>query len=712
MIEFLKILLFFIIPSNILLLFLCRTGLIDRFKKAVIFCFGYGVAPFLNSLIFYYLIWFFPEREKSFYLIILAIFWLMLFLFGIKGFGNLRRNYQEIIFSLASKWREIKKSKLVVLLALVVLFIGLSTIQSLFYPIIGGDEVLYLNQSEALKEERNLDWRKAHHVIIRGDDQYSYNSMIRPGIPSLMALNLFVSDKNYFIFKFLSCYYYLLLITVFLILIKKVAHELKKDHVPAIIFGMLFLVFSWTITRSYIFNSKEIIIYFFALLGIIFAIDLIKKERCFINSLFLGIILGVNSFLNFHGIVIGLITTLIVLIFAKNGIRGRLKTGLIIFPTFILFGGTEFIKSFSFIFSRTFLATVEFFKNKLFSKFQIDEVNQVLPEDIKPEDIKKDELSYLNDDHKALYKISDKKSLYLRGKLQMVTNVGVFGYYFWGFLVTIILKFKKILKSEAGRVMVVFIFVYLLIVLDVFNLNKHEYSIILCGSTKYASLLTLLSLVVLSAYIKSFGEKIIRFLFRKRKFFSLLAGSFFFIMLVNKEYFVHKGTDILLATIRDFKDVSFYQDKIDLFYNVVLVFLFGLIISVWIKKWSSRIGDGTICLLLVLFFVLTPFFITNVGKISWRNSLKYIGSDLETKLTNTSNDTRDIFKVYFYAKQMLPFQSTMSGPNEIYTYDNYFRLVMKNRGEPQYIITKTAKKCKASFSRVYQSGDYVLCKKK
>jgi hypothetical protein len=691
-ISLVKILLLFILPANIILLFLLNFGYRKKIEDFSLLIFSYGIGPLANGLLFYYLIWFFPEQSSKFYLMIISILWVTILSLSAKRIIQFREIYKDLFFKIEKTIGVFEKKLLLFLPVLIVILF--SGIQALFYPVVDNDSALYLKQSEAVYENKNLKWQKKTTIIINKDDEYRYNSSIRPGVPSFIALSYLIKEKtNHFVFKFLSFYYYILLLSIFLVTVYVFSKKSKVGNFSSLFFGSLFFTFSWILTRSVIFNSKEPIIYFFALASIFLLYKIIDhKSRNLSLEILLGVLLGLNIFVNLHGIVIGSIIFLILIIFSKLSFWERTKQVIYIFSVSLFLGAFEFIFYFKFIFLET--------SKKVFSYF-IHSNNEITQ-------IAQNNGISSNKNHQELYQVESLKDLYLKGKLQILTNIGVFGFYPWVFLMTIAFKSKKIINLKLGGIILSFLLLYFLIVIDPFNLNKHEYSIILCGSTKYASLLVLLTLVVLSVYTKSFGEKIIKSLFRARVVITCLIGFFILILLAGKSYFISSGTSILLVVINNFKDVNFYQGKVEIFYNIALLFCIGLILSIWVKKWNSKFGNLAAWLFLISFFVLTPFFITDVGKVSWKNSLRYISSDLETKLIHTSNDTQDIFKVYFYAKKNLPPQSIMSGPSEIYVYDDHFKLVIEKKENKGYYITR--KNCPNKTSLMFESGAIKLCK--
>lgn len=698
-----SIFLLFVIPANIILLILF--GIKKLKLDKVIFFVSYGIAPLLNGLFLYYLIWFFPEKNDVFYLGIILASWLILLIFYFRNWHGVLSFYKKLYFSLKPEF--FKKRNLLFLP--VGFFLVLFSIQALFYPIVDNDKASYLNQSEAVYEYKNLDWEKEQIVFIRSDDEYRYNSSIRPAIPYFMAFSFMIDrDEDYFVFKFLSSYYHFLLLGLFLIIVYKLAGKFKQNKFRAVLFGSIFFIFSWTLTRSFIVNSKESTIYFFALLSLVLVYNLIaEKKRNKVVEFLLGISLGLNVFINLHGILIASFGLLILFLYSSLKWGERFYQIIFVFLIQIFAGAFEFFRMFGFVFASNIKAV----KNSLidFCGYLNKSIN--LAESNVPSSTENLNINtssdHLDEGHLGLYQMSSLFDVYFKGKFQILTNPGIFGFYFWFFLLIVFNKCKEIFSSKLGKIIISFIIIYFLVVLDPFNLNNHSYAIILWGSSKYASLLMLCSMIFVAVYFDGIMKVFINWI----KIFSniiILLGSFLFILIFFlKDYLINLGLRILLAVIPVFKEVQFYQEKIEKIYFAglfsLLIFLLALIFFKNSKKYFYAVSS---CCSL-LFFVLIPFFITDTGKVPHLKTFTYLFNDKETKLKKTIF-YGDIYKVYFYAKDKSPEGSKINSISEIYTYDDHFKIRI-NFEDLDYAIKK---ECDEDFYSLHKEGKFNLCEKK
>jgi hypothetical protein len=707
-----SILLLFIIPANIILLALF--GIKKLKLDKVIFFVSYGIAPLLNGLFLYYLIWVFPEKNDIFYLGIILALWFGFLAFYFRNWHGVVSFYKKLYLSLKSEF--FKKRNLLFLP--ISFFLLVFSIQALFYPIVDNDKALYLNQSEAVYKYKNLDWQKELSILIRGDDEYKYNSSIRPAIPNFMAFSFMIDrDEDYFVFKFLSSYYHFLLLGLFLTIVYNLAGNLKQNKFKAVLFGSIFFVFSWTLTRSFILNSKEAIIYFFALLGFYLTYKLIaEKKRNKWLEILLGISLGLNVFVNLHGIIIASFVLLILFLYSSLKWKEKFCQVFFVFLIQVFAGAFEFLRMFGFIFASNIKA-VKSSLNDLYESLRgyIDSIrlddtpsnNQEITSKIGDQKNIEPSSNHLDEGHLDLYQMSSLFDIYVKGKFQILTNPGVFGFYFWFFLLIVFNKFKEIFASKLGKIIISFIGIYFLVVLDPFNLNNHPYAVILWGSSKYASLLMLCSMVFVAVYFDWLVKKIVYWTEKFSNGIIFTGLVLFGLVLFFKENLINLGLKTLLSVIPVFKEVGFYQEKIEKIYFLGLFCLFGLVVSLIVLKYKKKYSYILFSPLLLVLFVLTPFFITDASKVPIEKTFTYLFSDREAKLKETIF-YGDIYKVYFYAKEKLPRGVVINSVSEIYTYDDHFK-IRRNSENLEYIIMQ---KCGEDFYSLYEGGQFSLCKRR
>jgi len=688
---FLKVILIFFITSNLMLLFMLHRSYNKQKKNDLLFFFSaYGVGPFLSGILFFYSIKFLPNREFSFYYFVVIFFWIFLTAIFFRSIVSVRNFYRRLFKNI----KNITCNKKSLIGIIPVFLISLFFIQSLCYPIIGNDQSLYLNQSEGYAKFRNLDWQKKKIIEIRDGDQYKYNSSISPGIPSLVAFSLGEFKENrsvdYLFFQFLFFYYSMLLFLIFLYIIYLIAKSLNKNPVNAILYGMIVFVFSWRISRLIMMNSKESIIYFFTLLSILILFNLLDKKRNVWLEFILGLVLGTNMFINLHGIVIGLLILLLLFLFSSLTIWGRIKQLFFIFISSQLAGGFELIKNIKFLLT----PLVNFFETKINNK----EVSA----------IKSGKgLIKVSNNHMKLYQFNTEEDLYLKGKFQLVTNFGVYGFSFWLFIVSLFFNFKYFLKNKYLKVIVSFVGIYFILVLDLFSINSHPMSIVLSGSNKYSSLLLLLILIILGVFLNTVIKKTFKLIIKFNSIFLILSSILLVIFTFHWDNIINFSINIFIHTSQIYKNLYFYENKISLFFIAVIFIISAFFITqvyYQINK-NKKIIYNIYAFLFITLFIIMPFGIISSGKLSLTQTIQFLFKSREEKLEKTINNG-EVYKVFHYAKKILPKNSKLGVEfNEIYIYDDYFML-SRNKND----VYSIRKKC-INSEEMYSSKSAALCKK-
>lgn len=679
-------LLYFLITSNILILLLLRSGFKSKISDSLLLFFSYGVGPFIPALIFYCLIWLFPGRNDTFYRLIISGLYLLFFVIGFKDIKNgikLQKEALEGIFNIVRKL-----PKLLILISTV--FISLYTIQLFAFPIVDNDSALYLNQSEAVYEYKNLKWQKAPSVTINQNDTYIYNSAIQPGIPSLNAfIYTFLGNNryNYLPLKFLVFYYYVLLLNIFLYVIKKLSNKYHVDNLYSLSYGLLFFVFFWNLSRSIIFNGKEIIIYYMATLSIYMTSLLLGLKTNWRMRLALSILLGINVFINLHGVIIESVILLILIVFSKQKLWSRLYFTALIFMLSIIFGAGELVKHFV----PVFVTSLGFSKPHVLNTAILNK-----------------ELSTVT---QHIYQTVDIASVYLKGKLQIITNVGVFGFNFWLFLLIIVKYFKQLMKVGFSRTTLFFIAVYYLVVIDPLYFNKNPVSVVLWGSPKYAGYLVFLGIIITSVFINSLISWVVKKLKKNSKLFlaGLMLCTFLLMVLFHTEI-INFGTRMLSLTIPMYKGLSYYRIAVEKFFYLslltTLIFVISLTLSVYKMK---NIYLYYFANLLIIFIVAGPFFSTIVGKVPFSDSLSFIKKDQRDVLENILYK-EDIFKTFFKAKEILPSGSVVSTDYSELTLYNSGKFSMQFTDIKNNYLYKISKGCTDKQIEMFNSNDIYLCK--
>lgn len=703
--DIIKIILFFIFPANLFFLFLLKLKLSKKINEQFLLLVAYGTGPLLSGLFFYYLIWFFPEKSNNFYIAIILLSWILLLFYS-------RSKIKEVLVAYKNIAVGMKDFPLRKYLAyfIIFLFTAIFSIQTLVYPIAENDSAWYFSQSEALHQSKNAHWYTVGPIILNGTDQYSYNKMIRPGIPSFMAFSFLFGEKesNYFIFSLFFVYYYYLLLGMLLFFVSKLAIDLNKDPALSKLLAFIFFTFYWNMTRFYIFNNKEVAIYFLALVGIYLVYELVmEKKRDIGKEVLLGAIMGLNSFINMHGILIGIFLLLVLFIFSKLSFWQRIRQAIRIFSTNLLFSAFEFVQSFGFIFLNTFRSLLGY--DTAVSTLT-DKVTRVtVNTNGSPKILVGDQAVEVM--HAQMYQMNNLKDVYIKGKLQAITNVGSYGFYFLLFISILATKFKEIIASVFGKILLLFIAIYYLIIIDPFNLNKNDLAIVLSGSPKYSMFIVLLSIVVVSVYFDSAVQYVFKYIFRNKLLISGISfvGALFLCNL--KSSVISLGLKIITELVQIDRDVSFYASKIELFYYFLLGFIIflGIILAIFYFMEIPKSTAYKFFCIFCLFFMISPFFVVSVGKVPLHKTFSMLNESREVKLQDIIY-FGDLFQVYYYAKDNLPKKTPVSTSfSELYTYNDYFQLRVPGDPAAKYEINKV---CSANDKELYRSGVFALCQNK
>jgi hypothetical protein len=714
MISIISILLLFIIPANIILLVLFGIKK-TRSEKKVNFLISHGTAPLFNGLILYYLIWLFPQRSDLFYLSLISIFWVVLFLLFIRRYQNFLVFYKRAYFVLRNN--VFKRCALFFLPGFI--FLCLFAIQALFYPIAENDSAYYFHQATAFSKTKEINWGSAN---INGDE-YSQNPMIRPGLVSTYSFYFLLNENNnwrFVSFKFISVYYYLLLLAIFLILVLRLSKN-KTNKFYNILFSFYFFTFFWSLTRFFVYNNKEPIIFFLALcsLYVFHKIINLNKRNIFLE-MFLSSLIGLNMFINLHGVIIGLIILFLLLVFSKLSLSKRIIQTSFIFILSFPFGAFEFLVKFKFIFA----GLIDFLNQKiiLFKQYWLEKIGKSFENNdiykynqdnniIENHDIQS--LEKVGEDHENMYQFKNIFDEYIKGKFQIFFNIGVFGFYSWLFLLLSISMFRSMLNSKLSKILIIFLLAYFIIIIDPLRLNNHPLAVVLSGDIKYGMFIVLVMLL----FIGTNFQKVVDFIFKIFVDYGKIISSFLFLLISFIILFRKKiltiGTEILIKSIKNVWNYDFYYQKIELFYLIIVLISFLLFaISVGIVFFKRKQNTWYKFLVVVLILgVVSPFFVVSAGKVAWQNTFLYLaGKDKNLDVIEEIQYQEDLYKVYSYAEDNFPKDSLLiTDFIQLYIYDEHFHLTRnKNKKEAIYRITK---KCSLDEKKIFNSGEFVLCSK-
>lgn len=690
--HFLGLFLGYTICSNILLALFLRFGFREKIDHFFLCLLSYGIGPLMTSLFFYASLMFFSGRGNFFYVVFISSVLIGMIFFSGRSVLELWRSNTDFFHELRDHMRIIPLSIRWVCLFFILLF----SVQLLVYPIIDNDSANYLNQAEAIFEYKQTYQSAGSPIIIRGDDHILSDSSIQSGILGLVVFSDMLQGgglvRDFLSFRFIVFYYYVLLLVFFLAIIRRISIEVGFAPSVTLAYGLIFFVFSWGISRAFIFGAKEIVIYFFALASIFVASLLLRKPidiRQPHMSIMLGLLLGLGAFVNLHGIMIEVILLLVLLLLSKKSFLNRAKEVILIFLLSLPFGGFEFFIFFKFI---VLIPVFNFLQKPLFI-----EGNGIAP------------VVDVVTVHQNLYQFHTVRDEYFKGKLQILTNPGSFGLYFWLYMGVLTGFFRDIMKNDLLKFLSLFIAFYYLIIIDPFRIINHPFSIVLTGSAKYAMLLVFLSMIPTSVFLPALVSWMSNFLSRHRGYFIFVGLSLFLMLLFFKNDVVAIGLGMLLSTIALFKEISFYEKAIvllyDMFVFILLFFIASLSLSFFQKKTKwIRFFTHTFCVSLILI----PFFATNVGKVPLFYTLTYASESDRFKLEQSLSEG-DVFSVYFQARDILPRGTVLAVDyRELYIYDEYFSLrYSSDNPDIKYRISADC----SGWKSIVSSGGVSLCER-
>ncbi len=683
---------------NITLLFLLSRGFEKTLGSFFIVVSSYGIAPFISGLILYQLLLYLPNQESREYLLLIALFWGMLFWYSRDQMTKLKGLYEAV-------WSRIWRSftgKQFVFLGVLSLVTIIFSIQAVFYPISEGDSAYYFLQAKALNQENDANWyNKGEGIFLDGRNEYHYNPMIRPGIPSVFALIFDIVPSYYFEVSsnLFYAYYYYLLLAIFLIAVARLGNSVGDYSYTPVISAFLFFVFYWNMTRFYIFDNKEVAIFFFAILGLLLANIIISAKRRHIETeVLFGVVLGLNAFINFHGVIIGGILALLTFILSNLSLRERILQFLVVSLTVVVSSSFEIFSIFQILLPGV--------GNYLWHFFESASDNARTLADAK---IVQESQDRVRDAHVGMYQVKSFVDVYLKGKIQIITNPVSYGFYFLAFLFLLFSKGKEMWSSVLGRIFILFVLLYYLVVIDPFNINGNPLSVVLWGSPKYSMFVVLLCMAVVSVYFERTAREFSKFFLKNSRVFLTIFGIVLGVFIVLRSSALDFLLGILLQSVQANRPMEFYAGKVSEIYTlgvlglfVVIVILLATISGIIRKITSMRILVG-----LCFAFMMAPFFVADPGKVPLDRTFNFLCAGNERKLESTIY-FGDLFRVYFFAKESLPPGEMIRTQSlELSVHNEYFQLRGESDKDALYEIVHSS--CEEGWYQVHESGPYRLC---
>lgn len=714
---FLVFAVYFLLFGNILFLLLLRlrTNILQANQILLGFV-SFGTAPLLTGLIYYYSVFAFPGHSNPFYISIISCSYLIVLAFGRKSCGALFSFYKMVWGKFCDvSWRDFKVIFISIFVAISLIFIiG----QSFFYPAVD-DSAAYINQSKAMDYAKH-DLQNDYLIRADANNELIYSSSIRPGLTSYYAATMLIDrqqlhTQSYYSYKLLTDFYYILLLALFLFSIKRLAGIKGKLHLLILFSAYLFF---WILTRMAVFDAKEIIIFFLALLSLNI-LDLIVRSKNYKGvapEVVLGIVAGLNIFINVHGIMIFAFLILLLLIFSKRPFWHRILRSCVVLGSALIFSAFDLWTMYSSILYAGLRSNkyadefIRFFDRNNISRMWASIFHtQVATTGNTTTAVNTNSFSTADEVSKEVFHTSSLRDVYLKGKLQSFTNLGFYALRGWIVLITFIAYLRSIWKNNFSKLIFCFMVIYVLIIIDPLNINAHQNAIVLSGSPNYSGLMVFLGLTVACVYIMDLVKFITAFISRFRVFFALITFCILIFMMVAHQAIVSFLANNLHFIIAIQKNLDFYQHKINILsYSMMvlaIIFICFIFASYFLRKSIGIFISG-----LLLVSLIMPFFLFEVGKVDLASTLTHISSDNQYKLEHSFIGA-DYYHVYFAAQGVLPKGSMVVADNHnVFAYNNYFNMSMNTfdlLGKNKVYRISTI--CPSNSSVLLSQNDVMLC---
>lgn len=653
-------------------------------RKYLIYILGYGISPFIISLLLYTVYFLLPAKNWTYYnLIVYTAIALIAFIFCKDFYSEIRTlyysNVEVIIVRLKNLGINFYLSIILIIFVSTFIFI-----KGFIYPHTWVDLSSYLEQSQIYANDRSHARSITHEPLCAGNSCYKFNTSITPGLPVLGSFFLkndttFESlyDSNQFAIRFIYFYYFILSIFLF----SYILYELKKSFATVTV-GLILFLCNYGFSRFMINNFKEIILIFFSLFSLYVLKQLHvaknkKEEICL--SLALGMFMGMSIFVNFSGIIISAIILMIFLFISRKKISSIILPILIISITTIIFSGLGVYRDTSnFILNKKFISvtntknTTSIIEKRELVNYKIVDNNEAF---LNPKEIKSDIL--------------------INGKLQEFTQVYFHGIIFISFLS---LLFLNIYKRQKQDIFISLITAYLILLFlairDPFFINPHKYAYVLSVSQKYASLFLPFAAIFIAYHYESILPLLKKIKLRHAEIV-LFTLTLVLIISPIRNFISEISYNIFSFFAPLFNSSSYYKQKINAFFLIFgIISLLSLLLIMYLRKSSNEnVNLKFINALLLLLFFITPYLYALNSSEKIFETIKNIGNGNIEKLESTA--PRDIEKNFY---KMIQYINTNIDKNKVI-------LVIPSNDTSSTPRNHLAKKYIANSSRVIRSKD-------
>ncbi len=669
---------------------LLATKLIKKENSLLPF-FSLTVGPLFLGLLLYLLFFVFPEHSNFFYL---TTIYSILILASIFLYKNIFTLFSQIAKSFSKLWSSDKRDFLFYfLLAVIVLIVAAVFTRTLLWPPLWDDQILYINQAYAIAHSHSIIGFMQSSMFRDHNMTLSSNPNIRPGLPMIYSFfDLFTKCfKSIQLTASIVVFYYFLVLLGLIPTI--IAKYFTKNKLKTGLLALFFTLTSFYFIDHTICGFKEIIFCSAILLGIDFILEIKNSKEKLLNLIMLSIVLGSMAFINYSGTIIFFIF-LIILFIATSKIKlaKRLINLLILTISGLIFSGFEFFTLFSWMFSKSITTPVVQSsapaKTDVFSTLAVHGGNEF-----------------------AGYNITGIIDLYIKGKFQGFTQPQFFGLVFILFLIVLIFTFRKTIKNEFNKYLLIFLGLYSFIVFDPLSLNRHPYAYVLAISHKYTVLLIPFIAIIIASNF-DWLEKISDWI--KPRAVAIVLSILALLDFIYLRNHINLVLDLIKKVIPIYYADSYYLNLLTLGNNLMMmalvvvtlvIFLLILIkgntklVELWQKEKISLI-------LLLTFFFLAPlvfFFNTNYGIT---DTISYSFSSTNQKLLHVKG--RNVFPLIGEVQNLNPSGNVLLiGEPKVFFQLNFpidklvagdeidpkeFNIDLLKTGQIEYIVAKADSK--------------------
>ena len=470
-------------------LYLIIRKLTRNTNRWLVFLISFASGPFILPLIYYYYQLLFPGIYLKTIINDFPLYHLLLILPSILIIYRKLKSSILLHFSFRFK---LNLTEILLILLASFSFISI-VIQLLFFPSTSVDELQYAVEIKLNAVEQTISPLYIGNFSSLGNINFKYNTAIRPGLIVLGSyLSLFSPQiLEIYIVQFITLYYLILLI----IFISLCVYRLSNNRESALV-SIVIMLYSWIFVKNVLYGGKEILIFLFGLLTITGLYNIRNKLPYFWSPV-IGMLIGVNILINFHGFLISCLAILSLgLINYRKIWRFSVFTLVTIIFAFV-FSGQEIPFNLSFFLGHSVIAP---FTNSITNKEQLSSFSDNIYKEYAQYESKT-----LTDDKSIISPQTDNTNKfssvvinkYIKGKLQGLTQIGYYGIIFWIAGIMLLSNFNNLRKKPFMKYGMLFILLYISALFDPLNLQLHRYSFVAETSTKYTTFILIFAVILI-----------------------------------------------------------------------------------------------------------------------------------------------------------------------------------------------------------------------